>query len=516
MKNKLLKKIAEYNADYLLLNSCDEFSREHGKCTELAHITGFLGTAGEAVLHKDGKITLFVDPRYHITAEKLTNENLSVYKLQMGEKLIDAFRTIVPKKAKILINENIGLARFLGYTKYFKNYEIIAREKINEYKTSELRYIGRDIIKTKKKFEKIKKLYKGDYLIVDLDKIAYTLDLRGSDYDFKTCFEARLILGAQNILFTNHALPKNFNFIEVQPLGNYDDFIKKLKTQVLIEKESITLKDYMNLTCPKEIKKDKLANLMAVKTTDEIKHYKFAFSRLDKALEGFRKRIKLGLNEVELKNIFEEELKREGAHAPSFKTLLAIGENSASIHYSDYDKNKKLQKNDLILLDCGGFWDMGLATDITRVFAPFGASEKAKKVYTMVLKADLKAYMSNNLSPYMLDKIARDYLDEAAPDGFEFSHSLGHGIGQNVHQAPPTLAPSTDRNFKLKPNMTFTIEAGLYKEGEFGVRLENSCYLDKNKEIKSFSKFPYEKNLIDFDMLDEHELETLEEWGLNG
>jgi Xaa-Pro aminopeptidase len=72
-----------------------------------------------------------------------------------------------------------------------------------------------------------------------------------------------------------------------------------------------------------------------------------------------------------------------------------------------------------------------------------------------------------------------------------------------------------DKKFKLKPNMTFTIEPGLYKEGEFGIRLENSCYLDKNGKIQSFSKFPYEKNLIDFDMLDKKELEALEEWGLN-
>ncbi|MBR1977093.1 aminopeptidase P family protein [bacterium] len=515
MKDKLLEKIAKFGADYVLLNSCDEFSREHGSHTELAKITGFSGTEGEALLDKNGKITLFVDPRYHITAENLANENLSVYKVQMGEKLTDAFSAIIPKKAKILINENIGLARFLRYTKCFKNYEITDREEKSEYKTSILKYIGRNLENTKKKFEKIKKLYKNNYLITDLDKIAYTLDLRGFDYDYKSCFEARLYVAEKSVLFTNHKLPVKFDFIEIQPLEKYNNFIKNLKNTVLVEKESITLKDYTCIAHPKEIKKDKLANLMAIKTASEMKHYKYAFSMLDKALAGFRSKIELGMNEVELKDIFEEELKKAGAIAPSFKTLLAIGENSASIHYSDYDKNKKLQKNDVILLDCGGFWDLGYATDITRVFAPFGASKKLKKVYTMVLKANLKSYLSGSLSPYELDKIARDYLNSVAPKGFEFSHSLGHGIGQNVHQAPPTLSPSTDKNFKLKPNMAFTIEPGLYKEREFGIRLENSCYLDKNKKIRSFSKFPYEKNLIDFDMLDEKELEALKEWGLN-
>ncbi len=515
MKNKLLKKIKEHKADYILLNSCDEFSREHDFGTELAKITGFTGTEGEALLDKNGKITLYVDPRYHIAAENLANENLSVYKVQMGEKLTDAFRASVPRNAIILINENIGLARFLRYTKYFKNFEIVKNEEAHNFKTSTLKYIGKSFEKTAKKLEKIKKLYKENYLVTDLDKIAYALDLRSSDYEYKSCFEARLILAKKTILFTNHKLPENFDFIEVLPLEKYDSFIKKIKNTVLIEENSITLKDFCAIAHPKEIKKDKLANLMAVKNADEMKHYKYAFSMLDKALHGFRQRVKLGLDEVELKDIFEEELIKAGAIAPSFKTLLAIGENSASIHYSNYDKNKKLQKNDVILLDCGGFWDLGYATDITRVFAPFGADEKTKRVYTMVLKANLKAYMSNNLSPYKLDKIARDYLSKVAPDGFEFSHSLGHGIGQAVHQAPPTLSPLTDKNFKLKPNMTFTIEPGLYKEGEFGIRLENSCYLDKNKKIQSFSKFPYEKNLIDFDMLDKKELEALKEWGLN-
>ena len=120
MKNKLLKKIIELNADYVLLDSCDEFSREHGTNTELAKITGFTGTEGEALLDKNGKITLFVDPRYHIAAGNLANENLSVYKVKMGEKLADAFSATIPKKVKVLINENIGLARFSKYTKCFK------------------------------------------------------------------------------------------------------------------------------------------------------------------------------------------------------------------------------------------------------------------------------------------------------------------------------------------------------------------------------------------------------------
>ena len=87
----------------------------------------------------------------------------------------------------------------------------------------------------------------------------------------------------------------------------------------------------------------------------------------------------------------KKELIKKGAKCTSFKTILAIGENSSSIHYSNYDKNKILKEGDIILLDCGGYYEGGYATDITRVFFCKGKmSDKVKEIYTAVLKAQLK------------------------------------------------------------------------------------------------------------------------------
>ena len=82
---KILEKLKKYDADFIMLNSINEFSASHNENTELARLTGFLGSAGEALVNKDGKIFLFVDPRYHISAKNLENESLEAILLDMGE-----------------------------------------------------------------------------------------------------------------------------------------------------------------------------------------------------------------------------------------------------------------------------------------------------------------------------------------------------------------------------------------------------------------------------------------------
>lgn len=134
-----------------------------------------------------------------------------------------------------------------------------------------------------------------------------------------------------------------------------------------------------------------------------------------------------------------------------------------------------------------------------------------KQVYTTVLKAFLNAYnfkMSEETSGFEIDGLARQIFDENQIDGFVFNHGLGHGLGINVHEAPPSLSLNEIAKTPIKNNMCFTIEPGLYNKEHFGVRLENSCYLE-NGEIKSFTNMCYEKKLIDFSLLNEQEKEWL-------
>ena len=195
----------------------------------------------------------------------------------------------------------------------------------------------------------------------------------------------------------------------------------------------------------------------------------------------------------------------------SFKSIVAKDRNSALAHYSKCSKDEVLEDGSLVLIDCGAYYEQGLATDITRVFVKGKPSELQKRVYTTVLKMFLNAYNSNFKTGYEIDALARDIYSKNEIEGFEFNHGLGHGIGINVHEYPPNLSKNEIAKAEIKDNMCFTIEPGLYNEKHFGVRLENSCYM-KDSKITSFVNMNYEKKLIDFSMLTEQEKEWLKEF----
>ena len=165
-----------------------------------------------------------------------------------------------------------------------------------------------------------------------------------------------------------------------------------------------------------------------------------------------------------------------------------------------------------------------MATDITRVFVKGRPNELQKQVYTTVLKAFLNAFnytkqhltlaLSSKEREYVtgfeIDKLAHSILDNKI-EGFTFGHGLGHGIGINVHEAPPNLSQNEIAKTQIVDGMTFTIEPGLYNPEHFGVRLENSCYMECGK-IHSFVKMGYEGKLINYDLLNEQEKEWLKDF----
>lgn len=506
----------------ILLKSKDDLTFEHNKNTPLFKITGFSGTAGEAIIDNKGKTTLFVDPRYHIQADKETkNKNVNVIKLDMKTSVIQAFKTFLENKKVLYIpSKSTRLSYFNILQKALPLIKIVPYDTEDETENSaNIEEINLEIsgVPYNKKIENLKKKIKGQNLFVSsLEDVSCILNLRSFDIPNTSIIKAKLlILKDKTILFSNDKIPI-LKEIEIHPFNKIKDVLSKINEPVLIDENTISLNDYNLIKSPKKLRTNHIAKMASIKNPAEIKHYKDAFKRLDDALFAFQKRIKPGLSELTLKEIFEEELIKKGAKSTSFKTILAIGENSSSIHYSSYDKNKILKEGDIILLDCGGYYEGGYATDITRVFmCPKKQGEivpeKIKKIYTAVLKAQLNCFFTNLEQTMELDSLARKILNKYKKEGFIFPHSLGHGVGIPVHQAPPTLTLNPKYNIKLKNNMVFTIEPGLYKEEEFGVRLENTVYFHNNKKI-TLSKFPYEENLINYDMLTKKEQKWLKTW----
>jgi len=478
----------KYNADAILLQSSDDFTFEHRSDSVMSYLTGFSGTAGEAILTKNGKIFLFVDPRYHIQASNSAKEGVQVVKMQLGETFIKILPQYLDINSKLLIDEKfIKFDVYENIKKVFKNTtsadfvnrypKILSNEKIDNSRIEKLK-------------TKLKKYNFDNIFITNNEHVSYLTNINSFDLPYSSTIRAKLLIGDKNILIFDET-PEIFG-------------------KTLIFKDNLSLHDCKKVKEPILIKKNYVAEMMSVKSKKEIEGLKLSFQKLDCALHSFKKKIKVGLSEYELNKIFEEELFKAGAKALSFKTILSVDENTASIHYSSYDKNKFVKPNSLILLDCGGFWESPYATDITRVFAVGDVTDEQKRIYTYVLKAFLNCYHSDFSKGFELDGLARSIFKKAKIKDFIFPHALGHGLGLNVHSFPPSISPSGKS--KLKKGMTFTIEPGLYLENKFGIRLENSVYIGDDGIKHSFSKFPFEEKLIDKTLLTKKEIKYLEDW----
>ncbi len=500
--------------EFILLKSKDDFSYAHYKNSPLALETGFLGTAGEALKDSCNHITLFVDPRYHIQADIQTkNKNVDVVKMQMGTNFITYLKKFLKEGSTLFVP-----AKSTSYA-FCKTLETsLSGIKIKPYNTEydpksldnpDSPVFEIDIkISGKSAKDKIKKLNSDNFLITDLEQIAYILNLRSYKTNEISTFQSKLFIinPSRAILFTDYKTP---DIIETRPLSEFEKYIKSIKNEIKVDYNSISLYDYNLIQKPVPVKKNPIVKMASVKNKYELNHYIESFKRLDIALYNFEKRIKEGLSEFELNKIFYEELLKAGACTTSFKTILAIGENSSIIHYTSYSNTKVLKKGDIILLDCGGYFEGGYATDITRVFCYGDVNEEVKEIYTAVLKAQLKVYHSNLLYTDELYDLAVKTLKKYEKKGFFFPHGLGHGIGIPVHQPPLALTKNVRQ--KLRRGNVFSIEPGLYCEKKFGIRLENSVYFKDGKKI-SLSHFPYNEKMINFDMLNKTEKKLLADW----
>ena len=131
------------------------------------------------------------------------------------------------------------------------------------------------------------------------------------------------------------------------------------------------------------------------------------------------------------------------------------------------------------MLDFGCIVDE-YCSDISRTIFVGEVNPEYKNIYDIVLKAQLTGIekITSEITAKEADLICRNIINEA---GYDFNHALGHGVGKEVHEAP-VISPKKD-DIIMKDNMVFTIEPGIYLEGKFGVRIEDTVILDGGKVI---------------------------------
>ncbi len=249
---------------------------------------------------------------------------------------------------------------------------------------------------------------------------------------------------------------------------------------IIAVESTMNLAQYLKL-CEKcvdvsfEIANDAIMKSRMVKDEQELQWIAKAEAIGDAAFTHILDIIKPGLTEVEIALELGFFMKRQGASKLSFDTIVASGPNSSMPHAQV--TNRVIQPGDFVTMDFGCVYQ-GYCSDMTRTIAIGTPTDEMKKVYQIVLDANLRAMegICEGACCNAIDALARDYIKEQGYGDY-FGHGLGHGVGLDIHEEP-RFSPKC--NVVAEENMVITNEPGIYLPGQFGVRIEDLIVVKKN------------------------------------
>ncbi|KAH8411123.1 hypothetical protein KR222_003846 [Zaprionus bogoriensis] len=529
-----------------------------------AFISGFTGSAGTAVVTFD-KALLWTDGRYYQQAEKELDANWTLMKdglattpsigSWLGKNLpkgsavgVDA-RLFSYRVAKTIEKElNSADCSLVGIGSNLID-EVWGDEQpprtSNKIITLKLDFAGEKIATKWGKVREQMKLFNSSTLIVSaLDEIAWFLNLRGSDIDYNPVFFAFLVVTHDDItLFADSSkLPENFEShqsengvkISVQPYESIGDRVRQIaddaKGKVWI---SPTSSLYLNSLVPKTARHQEItpiALLKAIKNDKEIEGFVNSHIRDGVALCQYfawlEDVIARGepVDEISGADKLESFRKsKEHYMGLSFTTISSSGPNGSVIHYHPAEAtNRPINDKEVYLCDSGAQYLDG-TTDVTRTLHFGNPSDFQKETYTRVLKGQLalgSTVFPTKIKGQVLDVLARKSLWDV---GLDYGHGTGHGVGHflNVHEGPMGVG------FRLMPddpglqaNMFISNEPGFYKDGEFGIRIEDIVQIVPAKTkhnfasrgaltFKTITMCPKQTKMIIKELLSEQEIALL-------
>ncbi len=233
-----------------------------------------------------------------------------------------------------------------------------------------------------------------------------------------------------------------------------------------------------------------LSHLRIKKDIDEINEIKSALKIAESSFMELKQKIEPGISERSCAWLLEKLMREKGADALSFPVIAAAGTNAALPHAIP-GKNK-LKEKEPLLFDFGAKFN-GYCSDTTRTLIIGNPDDKFKKIYDILFNAQQLAV--NKIKPGItakeIDKTARDYIDATEFQG-KFTHSLGHGVGLAIHEAPRI---SKKDSTTLEPGMVITIEPGIYLPNWGGIRLENMVLVTE-EGCDVLNSMDYNDNII--------------------
>lgn len=379
-----------------------------------------------------------------------------------------------------------------------------------------------------------------DYLLLSaLDEIAWTFNIRGNDVKYNpVVISFALISMDKSILFISPTKinREDLNYfkqedVQIADYNKIAPFLSHLRagSKIMLDASKTNLALYNSIsTGCKIINQVSPANrLKSLKNEIEIEGYKQAMIYDGIALTKFF----IWLEEnVDKGTVTEytvgEMLKDFRSQQPyfageGFGTITGYKDHGAVIHYIPTPDNAyTIARNGTLLIDSGGQYFKG-TTDITRTITLGTPSEKQKKDFTLILKGNIAlgtAVFPQKTRGSQIDILARKVMWE---NGINYLHGTGHGVGHflNVHEGPQSIRME-ENPVVLEPGMVLSNEPGIYRNGEYGLRIENMILI-KEKEETQFGKFfqcetitlfPIDKNLIAKELLNQEELKWLNDY----
>lgn len=529
--NALRELMRKENIDAYIITSADPHISEYlpDRYKSIEWISGFTGSAGTLAITADFA-GLWTDSRYFVQAPtqlKGTGFELVKLKNQAAAEYADWLADTLKKDSTVAFDGKLAPITTAKYLKdVLKQKEIKVRGDLDllskvwskrpALPTDKAFLLEEGITgkSTAEKLEEVRTILnknKADFhLISSLDDISWVFNIRGNDVKCNPVVLSFALLSKD----------KTQLFIDIDKLSN-DDRTKLSEANVSIEPYESIESAIANIPAgstvyidpkrncyayyeliPKSCKLieaiNPSTNLKAIKNEIELSHTRETMIKDGLALSRFFYWLENNIGKEKITEITIAqkliEFRKEQADfvGESFDTIAGYKEHGALPHYKAIpESDVELASDGLLLIDSGGQYKTG-TTDITRVVSLGNVSAEQQKDYTLVLKSMIEgssAVFPVGTKGYQIDAITRKSLWEHMRN---YGHGTGHGVGffLNVHEGPHTFN-TAPIDIAIEPNMVTSIEPGLYREGHYGIRIENlvASHLDKESYFGQFMSF---------------------------
>ena len=491
-----------------------------------AYLSGFTGSAGTLLVGLN-EAKLWTDGRYFIQAEEqLKDTGIDLMKIAVeGYETLNEWIAANIKEGNVLSLDG-NCFSFNQYKELKKiaeknNFKIeMNKDILNEVWLDrpslpkdkmfihEEKYAGKSVDEKLNAIREIMKKEKvSSYLVSSLDDIAWCFNIRGNDIAFNpvvisyaiiTMDQAELYVDKNKVTSDVEERLKlqNINIFEYDEI---EKAVKELSGRVMIDPAKVNAKLAALISAEIVERSNITTELKAIKNDVEIANLEKCQVRDGVAMVKFIKYLKENVGKKEITEISAAEklsaIRAEGENAKgdSFGTIAGYKEHAAMMHYSATEEsNYELKPAGLFLVDSGGQYLDG-TTDITRTFVLGDLTDEEKRDFTLVLKGHInlaRAKFLKGTNGMNLDILARGPLWQY---GIDYKCGTGHGVGffLNVHEGPQGIRPRGN-DVPLEPGMILTNEPGVYKEGKFGIRTENTLLVVKDETTESGEFYRFE------------------------